>query len=146
MNYKYFNIMNGINNNYVNMNTINYQVITTCGICDLNKSFYNCNKCGNCICDNEECCLIFPHYYNTLYYVCKNCFERISLKLILQIDLGKIELLKNKIRNGTTYSSPCSSRSNSRNSNDNNCIINFHDNEMKNNIEPTNMCKLFTSD
>ena len=79
----------------------------------MNTPFFNCNKCGNSICDNEECCVMFPHQFNTTYFICNGCFDEISLKLILQIDLGKLELLKEKIRTGTTCNSVCSSRANS---------------------------------
>ena len=69
---------------------------------------------GNSICDDEECSMKFPHYYNTTFFVCMSCADTISLKLILQIDLGKLKLLKNKIRTGTTCNSVCSSRTTSR--------------------------------
>lgn len=45
-----------------------------------------------------------------------NCVNVISVKLILQIDLGKLELLKEKIRTGSTCNSVCSSRTTSRSS------------------------------
>ena len=85
-----------------------------CDSCETNTSQYNCNKCGNSICDDEECSVKFPHYSNTTYFVCMNCFDTISLKLVLLIDLGKLKLLKDKIRTGTTCNSVCSSRTTSR--------------------------------
>ena len=87
-----------------------------CESCHINTTLYSCNKCGNGICDDAECSLIFPHYYNTTYFVCKSCVDTISQNLILQIDLGKLELLKEKIRTGTTCNSVCSSRTTSRSS------------------------------
>jgi len=87
-----------------------------CEECQVNTSLYNCNKCARSICDAAECCVTFPHYYNTTYFICNGCFDEISLKLTLQIDLGKLELLKEKIRTGTTCNSVCSSRANSRSS------------------------------
>jgi hypothetical protein len=87
-----------------------------CESCHTNTPLYSCNKCGNGICDDEECAMTFPHYSNTTYFVCKSCVDTISLKLILEIDLGKLELLKEKIRTGTTSNSVCSSRATSRSS------------------------------
>lgn len=88
----------------------------TCQMCGTNIPLYNCNKCGECICEDENCGMKFPHYYNTTYFVCMNCVNAISLKLVLQIDLGKLELLKEKIRTGSTCNSVCSSRTTSRTS------------------------------
>ena len=85
----------------------------TCDICERSTVQYNCNKCANSICGEAECCLIFPHYCNTTYFVCSKCVDEISQNLILQIDLGKLVLLKEKIRTGTTTNSACSSRTNS---------------------------------
>lgn len=84
-----------------------------CDICETKQPPYNCNKCGNSICGRTQCCMTFPHYYKTTYFVCKNCVDKISLKLVVQIDLGKLKLLKEKIRTGSTYSSVCSSRATS---------------------------------
>jgi len=88
----------------------------TCQMCETNIPLYNCNKCGECICDDDTCCMKFPHYSNTTYFVCVNCVNVISMKLVLQIDLGKLELLKEKIRTGSTCNSVCSSRTTSRSS------------------------------
>ena len=85
-----------------------------CEVCKINTPYYNCNKCAQSICGEDECCLTFPHYGNTTYFVCMSCANAISLKLILQIDMGKLILLKEKIRTGTTCSSVCSSRTTSR--------------------------------
>jgi hypothetical protein len=87
-----------------------------CESCHTNTPLYSCNKCGNGICDDEACAMTFPHYSNTTYFVCNRCVDAISLKLILEIDLGKLELLKEKIRTGTTCNSVCSSRTTSRSS------------------------------
>jgi len=87
-----------------------------CEVCELNTPHYNCNKCARSICGEEECCITFPHYGKTTYFVCMSCANEISMKLILQIDLGKLILLKEKIRTGTTCSSVCSSRTSSRGS------------------------------
>lgn len=91
--------------------------VDVCDSCEINIPQYSCNKCGNSICEAEDCSMQFPHYSNTTYFVCKYCVDTISLKLVLQIDLGKLELLKEKIRTGTTCNSVCSSRTTSRSSN-----------------------------
>lgn len=93
-----------------------------CDICDTNTPQYNCNKCGNSICDDEECSMKFPHYSNTTFFVCMSCADTISLNLVLLIDLGKLKLLKEKIRTGTTCNSACSSRTTSRSSCSNSTI------------------------
>jgi len=84
-----------------------------CEICEISTPQYNCNRCANSICGGDDCSITFPHYCNTTYFVCMDCANIISQKLILQIDLGKLVLLKEKIRTGTTSNSVCSSRTNS---------------------------------
>ena len=84
-----------------------------CEICEISTPQYNCNRCATSICGGADCCITFPHYCNTTYFVCMSCANTISQKLILQIDLGKLVLLKEKIRTGTTSNSVCSSRTNS---------------------------------
>jgi hypothetical protein len=98
-----------------------------CESCEINTPQYSCNKCGNGICEDEECSMQFPHYSNTTYFVCKRCVDTISRRLIIQIDLGKLELLKEKIRTGTTCNSVCSSRTTSRSSNCINTISTLSD-------------------
>lgn len=98
-----------------------------CESCEINTPLYSCNKCGNGICDDNKCSMQFPHYSNTTYFVCKHCVDTISLKLVLQIDLGKLELLKEKIRTGTTCNSVCSSRTTSRSSYCTNTISSLSD-------------------
>ena len=95
-----------------------------CESCKNNTPLYNCNKCGDGICDDEECSMKFPHYSNTTFFICMSCVDEISLKLILQIDLGKLTLLKEKIRTGTTCNSVCSSRRTSRSRSS--CSINMN--------------------
>ena len=84
-----------------------------CDVCETKRPPYNCNKCGNSICGQTQCCMTFPHYSNTTYFVCTGCVDKISLRLVVLIDLGKLKLLKEKIRTGSTYSSVCSSRTTS---------------------------------
>ena len=100
-----------------------------CGNCEAKPPQYSCNKCGNGICDDDECSMKFPHYSNTTYFICMSCVDIVSLKLVLLIDFGKLELLKEKIRTGTTCNSVCSSRttSRSRSSCSNNTISSISD-------------------
>ena len=93
-----------------------YDSDDNCEVCEKNYPRYNCNTCAKSICGEDKCCITFPHYHNTTYFVCTSCTDAISLKLILQIDLGKLILLKEKIRTGTTCNSVCSSRTTSRGS------------------------------
>ena len=69
-----------------------------CDNCKTNIPQHSCDKCGNGICDDEECSMKFPHYSNTTFCVCRSCVDKISMKLVLLIDLGKLKLLKEKIR------------------------------------------------
>lgn len=40
-----------------------------------------CEKCGEGVCLNKECCHIFPHYNNSKYIVCRECVDNIEQKL-----------------------------------------------------------------
>lgn len=72
-----------------------------CIVCEEEEMILFCEKCGDGVCRNERCCVIFPHHKNTEYVVCMECKEIIEKKLKL-IDLGKITLLKRKIATNTT--------------------------------------------
>lgn len=72
-----------------------------CEVCEEGLVEISCDKCGDGVCRNERCCMVFPHYKNTEYIVCNECKEIIEKKL-QQIDLGKITLLKRKIATSTT--------------------------------------------
>ena len=61
-----------------------------------------CNKCGNGVCDNDTCSMVFPDKFNKKYFICKHCVDDINKDLHLLIDMGKIELLKKKIKEETT--------------------------------------------
>lgn len=77
-----------------------------CEMCNESNSTEWCNKCGVGICDNNECVLKFPHRGNTTYSICSNCTKDINAKLIPLIDLGKLSLLKERIRTNSTARSP----------------------------------------
>ena len=61
-----------------------------------------CNKCGNGICDSECCSMIFPDKFGQKYFICMQCVDDINKDLHLLIDMGKIELIKTKIKEETT--------------------------------------------
>jgi len=62
----------------------------------------SCNKCGEGVCTNDSCCMIFPDRYDKLYIICNNCAKAIDKKLKLLIDMSKLDLLKRKILNFET--------------------------------------------
>lgn len=77
-----------------------------CEMCNENNSTEWCNKCGVGICDKNECVLKFPHRGNTIFSICSSCTKEIDAKLIPLIDLGKLSLLKERIRTNSTARSP----------------------------------------
>lgn len=75
-----------------------------CDICEEQKKYINCcDRCGSGVCYN--CCMSFPHQYDTLFIVCNNCSAEIEKKFKpnLSIDLGKLRLLKQRIKKNKTY-------------------------------------------
>lgn len=75
------------------------------GICShCSNELWNktCNKCGDCVCTKDTCCMVFPDKFDTTYIVCKRCVDSIDAKLQIVIDLGKIEPLKQKIKSAKT--------------------------------------------
>lgn len=68
-----------------------------CNECDENEIKECCNKCGEGVCLTEYCCQIFPHYNDSLYIICRGCSIDIEKKLHLQLNLGELRLLKQKI-------------------------------------------------
>jgi hypothetical protein len=83
----------------------------------------SCNKCGNGICESESCSIIFPDKYNKQYYICRNCVDDISKDLHLLIDMGKIEMLKTKIKEEKTNKHLSIKRRNSSCSNSSSSMI-----------------------
>lgn len=73
-----------------------------CEVCEEGDMEVCCDKCGDGVCRNERCCMIFPHYNNTEYVVCVECKDKIEKKLRQEIDMGKLTLLKRKIATKTT--------------------------------------------
>ena len=73
-----------------------------CEICTDNFACECCDRCGESVCSSDDCCMIFPHYYNTKYVICRGCFDLIDKKLKVLVDYDKLSLLKKKIASRTT--------------------------------------------
>ena len=74
-------------------------VVDNCSHCSKKKNLHLCVKCGDAVCSNVECSLVFPHYNNTLLVICHECSDEIAQKMKLVINLGELKLLKRKIKN-----------------------------------------------
>jgi len=74
-----------------------------CEICKKKKLINCCNRCGDGICYN--CCLSFPHEYDTVFNICFKCSEEIEKQFTptLVIDREKLKLLKQRIKKNRTY-------------------------------------------
>ena len=84
-----------------------FRLLDSFDICvECNKQKYQecCDKCGNAVCLNKCCSEVFPHYYDSLFVVCRTCNDEISSRLKIQINHQDLELLKNKIKLGKTRS------------------------------------------
>ena len=88
-------------------NNIHYQSWTSvirkdatdlCGFCNKSKIGDCCNKCGEGVCLQEQCCMIFPDRKNTTYIICLQCRRQIENKLKVEIDYTKLRDLKKKIK------------------------------------------------
>ena len=69
-----------------------------CGRCTGALISNTCDKCGEGVCAKESCGLTFPEKYNTTYVLCMGCIDYVSKDLHVLIDMGKIEPLKEKIK------------------------------------------------
>ena len=76
------------------------RILDPCEICNLSEIVECCNKCGTSVCGNDNCGLSFPHYGNTTFTICIWCANIIHKKLIPYIDVDKLRLLKQRIRDG----------------------------------------------
>ena len=52
-----------------------------CSICKFAIIYECCNKCGDAVCNRNNCCETFPHYYNTLFTICNKCISKIDKNL-----------------------------------------------------------------
>ena len=84
-----------------------FRLLDSFDICvECNKQKYQecCDRCGNAVCFNKSCCEVFPHYFNSLFVVCRSCNDEISSKFKIQINHNELDLLKHKIKLGKTRS------------------------------------------
>lgn len=65
-----------------------------CCICENARSKHFCTNCANSVCSSKACCEIFPHYNKTNLIICNDCVKYYESKLQPQIDLTKIEKIK----------------------------------------------------
>lgn len=52
-----------------------------CNVCATNHVVVCCDKCSETVCASVYCCSVFPYYNNTVFVVCRVCFETIDRKL-----------------------------------------------------------------
>jgi hypothetical protein len=91
--------------NYTSSNPLNLPIkkssmlyeIEKCSECDVHQIEYCCNKCGDGVCLNPECCELFPHSHNTKFVVCRQCANKIEEKLVVLLNHNDLRLLKDKI-------------------------------------------------
>jgi hypothetical protein len=76
--------------------------IDFCNECNAKSLIKCCDKCGEGVCANDNCSLVFPYHRNTNYILCRTCSDKIESKLKVVIDLDKLRLLKQKIDNKRT--------------------------------------------
>ena len=97
--------------------------IEYCDVCKKNLMYAQCNKCGDSVCNSDgECCVIFPHYYNTEFIICNFCMTEADKKIKPYIE--ELRTLKQNIKNNKTHKRDSSS--DSTDSNDSNDSYNLH--------------------
>ena len=74
-------------------------VCCACNTGDINEC---CNKCGDGVCVDETCCVVFPHHGNTIFVICRSCCDAIDKQLTVLLDDDKLRVLKHKIATKTT--------------------------------------------
>jgi|UniRef100_A0A6C0LWH4 hypothetical protein len=74
-----------------------------CTICEEQEFSELCDKCGDVVCADTNCCFTYSLENSDTYVLCKICLSKINAKLRVEIDIGKISTLKQKIKDGTTY-------------------------------------------
>jgi hypothetical protein len=70
-----------------------------CTECSTNTIVDSCNKCGDGVCSNDNCCNVYPHYNKSMYIICRSCFQDINSRLYALIDDEKNIPNKSTIRN-----------------------------------------------
>ena len=68
-----------------------------CNCCNQEKLILSCNSCGKYVCADDMCSELYPHHNNTIFAICRHCFDTIGSKIHVQVDFSKIALLKKKI-------------------------------------------------
>lgn len=51
-----------------------------CSTCNQKNVSMCCDKCGDAVCDNKNCCTTFPQYNKDKYVLCKHCIDSIEQK------------------------------------------------------------------
>jgi hypothetical protein len=74
-----------------------------CTICEDKEFTTQCDKCGDVVCNDTNCCFTYSLENSDLYVLCNICLSKINAKLRVDIDIGKIAALKQKIKDGETY-------------------------------------------
>lgn len=49
-----------------------------CSNCEKKKEILCCDKCGDAVCDNKDCCTKFPQYNKDDYILCNYCLRQIE--------------------------------------------------------------------
>ena len=73
-----------------------------CCTCNTGSIQECCDKCGDGVCLDDICCAVFPHYRDTIYVICRSCYDVIDRQLTVLIDDDKLRVLKHKIATRTT--------------------------------------------
>jgi hypothetical protein len=68
-----------------------------CVGCDSSRVKELCRNCGHGVCNEKQCCQIFPHVNGTNYAICKSCTRTIEKKLVAIVNHDELRLLKKKI-------------------------------------------------
>ena len=76
---------------------IKFSLWDRCNECNDENAILSCDKCGNGLCRNTNCCEIFPHYFNTEFIICRDCCNQVEKKIKVYVDKKDLTLLKNKI-------------------------------------------------
>ena len=78
-----------------------------CNYCNNIKLVLKCDSCRKYVCTNKECSELYPHHNNTIFTICRNCFDTIGNNIHLQLDYSKISSIKKKVLAKRTYMTDC---------------------------------------
>ncbi len=51
-----------------------------CSGCNKKKVIQCCDKCGDAVCENPECCTVYPQYKKDDIVLCNYCIKQIENK------------------------------------------------------------------